>query len=610
MKRTTIFATLMLISAIVFGQMTFEKKTISIPVKDRELRNLANKAIIWQNDFSNPSEWTMEWMQGNPNDGPWVIGTTGPSGYYSAGMGPINSTTAANGFAMYDSDGIGVEPGEQDSKIIYNGTINCSGHPKVAVMFESYYRKFHGTPYLEVSNNGTTWTSFELHTNLNVNQSSANPTIVTVNITAVAGNQPNVYLRFRYHGEWDYAWMVDDIVIFDAPDYDVELQQVRLNFWPDYANYGYSGFYGQIPLEQLSVGGLPIWFGGVIKNLGSQSVTPKLDVTVTNPANSQIFSQTYNMPNPLATEGFDTIKPNYQDVNTAFVWTNPQIGEYKFNFLAGIIGQNDENPVNNTKNYSVFVTHNDFAHDNGNYTGQWSTCNYQGGCVDGDIIGVEYKFFQTTKINHLSFWVGSMSTVGSSYIAKIMFWDEGGNTWSELSSSDFITIENSNQVGTWHNVTFLDEVFVNVEQGGETNILAAIEYYPGSGGHFRLGIDGSAPTNGFETWMYFAGEGQWYYYGGTHVPLIRLNVGEPSNVAIQNAGSVSVYPNPSNGIISVANVENANIEVINMMGQVVKSVKSEYEISSIDLSNFSNGTYFVRVIKGNEVSTLKINLVK
>ncbi|MFQ3579340.1 MAG: hypothetical protein SNJ71_04270, partial [Bacteroidales bacterium] len=81
MKRTTIFATLMLISAIVFGQMTFEKKTISIPVKDGELRNLANKAIIWQNDFSNPSEWSMEWMQGNPNDGPWVIGTSGPSGY-------------------------------------------------------------------------------------------------------------------------------------------------------------------------------------------------------------------------------------------------------------------------------------------------------------------------------------------------------------------------------------------------------------------------------------------------------------------------------------------------------------------------------------------------
>ena len=47
-----------------------------------------------------------------------------------------------------------------------------------------------------------------------------------------------------------------------------------------------------------------------------------------------------------------------------------------------------------------------------------------------------------------------------------------------------------------------------------------------------------------------------------------------------------------------------------MMGQVVKSIKSEYEISSIDLSNFANGTYFVRVVKGNEVSTLKINLVK
>ncbi len=62
MKRTTIFATLMLISVIVFGQMTFEKKTISTPVKDGDSRDLANKSIFWQNDFSNPSEWSMEWM--------------------------------------------------------------------------------------------------------------------------------------------------------------------------------------------------------------------------------------------------------------------------------------------------------------------------------------------------------------------------------------------------------------------------------------------------------------------------------------------------------------------------------------------------------------------
>jgi len=611
MKRFTIFTVLVLSAAVLFGQMTSEMKTRSIPVRDGEVKNLDGKAIIWQNDFSNPSEWSFEWMKGNPNDGPWVIGTNGPSGYYSASMGAINSTTKNNGFAMYDSDGIGVEPGEQDSKIIYNGTIDCSAYNKVSIMFESYYRKFHGTPYVSISTDGVNWTDFAVHTNLNVNQSSANPTIVIVNITSVAANQPNVRLRFRYHGEWDYAWMVDDITIFEAPDYDVELQQVRLNMWPEYANYGYSGFFGQLPINQLVGNDLPVWFSGVIKNYGTQAVSPELNVKVKNPANTQIFSQSYSMLTSLVTEAFDTIKPNYQNLNTAFVWTNPQIGIYTFNFEAEIPGQQDENLANNTKSYNVVVDHNIYAHDNDHITGSWSTCNYQGGCVDGDIIGVEYPFFTSTQVNSIDFWISSMTQPGASFIAKLMFWDDGSNAWSELASSDFITIESANDVGKMVSVPFADIVNIDVPVGERVNILAAVEYYTSSGTfHWRFGIDGTAPTNDFETWMYFAGEDRWYYYGGTHVPVIRLNVDVPSNTAIQTSGSVTVYPNPSNGQIFVGNVENASIEVINLMGQVVKSVKSEYEVNQIDLSDLANGTYIVKGVKGNEVSNIKINLSK
>jgi len=90
-----------------------------------------------------------------------------------------------------------------------------------------------------------------------------------------------------------------------------------------------------------------------------------------------------------------------------------------------------------------------------------------------------------------------------------------------------------------------------------------------------------------------------------------MNVGEPTAVNnISSDADVTTYPNPTDGIISVGNVENASIEIINIMGQVVKTVNSSFEVNHIDLSNFANGTYFVRVVKGNEVSTTKINLVK
>ncbi|HPG74135.1 MAG TPA: hypothetical protein PLM49_07585, partial [Bacteroidales bacterium] len=115
------------------------KKDRSFPVKSDKQEQTKDLEVIWENDFSNATDWVTEYLPDNPNDGPWVIGTEGPTGYYSGGMGPIESTTAENGFAMYDSDANGIsESGTQDSKITYTGTIDCTGYTNVGVQFESY----------------------------------------------------------------------------------------------------------------------------------------------------------------------------------------------------------------------------------------------------------------------------------------------------------------------------------------------------------------------------------------------------------------------------------------------------------------------------------------
>ena len=47
---------------------------------------------------------------------------------------------------------------------------------------------------------------------------SDNPEIVSINISSTAGNQPSVWFRFRYEGQWDYAWMLDDVSLTETPD--------------------------------------------------------------------------------------------------------------------------------------------------------------------------------------------------------------------------------------------------------------------------------------------------------------------------------------------------------------------------------------------------------
>ncbi len=72
--------------------------------------------------------------------------------------------------------------------------------------------------------------------------------------------------------------------------------------------------------------------------------------------------------------------------------------------------------------------------------------------------------------------------------------------------------------------------------------------------------------------------------------------------------SISIYPNPSNGIfnIDIYNADNnVNMIVINAQGQIVYSEKVGTS-TQIDLSNQPDGIYFVKFINNNNITIKKI----
>jgi len=79
---------------------------------------------------------------------------------------------------------------------------------------------------------------------------------------------------------------------------------------------------------------------------------------------------------------------------------------------------------------------------------------------------------------------------------------------------------------------------------------------------------------------------------------------------------VAIYPNPSNSIINVVynDIPVSKIDVVNILGQVVKSVKldtSKSETSeSIDLSGNANGLYIINVSTNETSSSYKVILNK
>lgn len=101
--------------------------------------------------------------------------------------------------------------------------------------------------------------------------------------------------------------------------------------------------------------------------------------------------------------------------------------------------------------------------------------------------------------------------------------------------------------------------------------------------------------------------------------FIRPNFGNVVIVGINNKkvldAEVNVYPNPNEGVLKVsinsASINEYAVTITDMLGRVVESHNNlpngEF---NFDLSNQSNGMYFVKVQSGDAVTTLKVVLNK
>jgi len=87
--------------------------------------------------------------------------------------------------------------------------------------------------------------------------------------------------------------------------------------------------------------------------------------------------------------------------------------------------------------------------------------------------------------------------------------------------------------------------------------------------------------------------------------------GNPTGLSsVSPAASVSVFPNPTTGGLSVnltTTPDNVILFVYNTNGELIKEVKLSEHSSTIDLSSFSSGLYFLKIVeKNNIIYTQKI----
>jgi hypothetical protein len=92
--------------------------------------------------------------------------------------------------------------------------------------------------------------------------------------------------------------------------------------------------------------------------------------------------------------------------------------------------------------------------------------------------------------------------------------------------------------------------------------------------------------------------------------VVLSAVNPPADAGIDEATAVTfnMYPNTTNGnvIISMDKIQNASIEVVNAVGQTVKTIIPTTNQTTFSLTDQVGGMYFVKVVSGNSQKTMKL----
>lgn len=81
------------------------------------------------------------------------------------------------------------------------------------------------------------------------------------------------------------------------------------------------------------------------------------------------------------------------------------------------------------------------------------------------------------------------------------------------------------------------------------------------------------------------------------------------NVSDIELESISLYPNPTNGIVNITNAEGFNVDVYDILGKVILSKNNINNQETIDLTNLAAGVYYVK-LQNEKASTVKKVVVK
>lgn len=615
-----------------------------------------NAQVIFSDDFSdsNLPNWTITDISGSGVQ--WQWSNTGESTGEATGV--FDHAGAANGHIIVDSDAEGNQTTPTaEHTVITSQPINCANSNVVVLSFYQFFQKYQGdTVRVQLSTDSVTWTNvYNPAMGFATNQATDNPSFVELDITALAAGQDSVYIRFDWKGKWDYWWFVDDVTLFTPSASSVEavvLENTLSNgcnltnaeeLYITFKNKGLD------PISTIDVG---------YSIDGGTAYTETITLQ-TALLRDSVYTHEFSTGADLSADGLyqltawvslagDTVNTN-DTVFSVAISANPSSIPYTMGFEVPNVGNEiggftwttlDANNDGATWNLSTASANTGSVH----YQYFW---NPNGTTSANDWLFSPCINLDATKAYKLSFFNEVGEDANGLYEERLRV--KAGTDKSVVGMTetvfDFGTLDNSSyaeRVATFKPATTgvyylgfqcysaADKWFLNIDDINVTELEAPTASFTVSATQLVAGVT-DASTDAITSWQWNWGDGSTdtgsapaphvYAANGTYeICLIVNNLAGADttcqNITVQSIGidevngvnSVSVYPNPSHGLINVQmgeNVkDNAVITISNAIGEVVatRTAKGNYK-EQFNVSNYAEGVYFVNITSnGNKVT--------
>ena len=577
---------------------------------------LQGQNVFWSEDFSNgiPNNWTNYDVNNPLNSLEKWKWDDNPSKFVFFPQPPFAAATASNGFAYFDSDDYNFL---HDTQLI-SSSIDCSNQSSVIIHFENQYDYFSNIsqPTLEVSKDSINWSVNNLFVGHLRNHQRDHVQLIELDISNVAANEPTIYLRFRWIGQNEYIWRIDDIRLQDsfspASANDLIIKDVALG----------SNF--RTPLAHAK----DIVLGGDVFNNGSQiahnvTLTTSIIDTTTNilvyldstsissimPGNVELLGMSTDF-SPTAEGKYKIYYDVKSDSSDQAIWDNQKIipfeilsnnifqKNFEFSSLDANLG-GDEYEIGN-----IYQTQ-----DSGHYAEKiYFTALLPPNA--GPLLGrnVDVKLYEVPII--LNYFLDSINTYPPVPIAF------GSYTFTSSDQNK------ANLVG----VEVLDLNGSKVLLKPNTRYLAMVSFTTfGNSNNVRIGLDDSWRYE-FERSTVAFSKNIWYKQGfGAHLTsIVLLETSLSNNIAEKEQSSifdnnVKLYPNPAteeNLTVQFdleKNLKQLEISINDITGKHFSSeiYQNVYKNEvNLNVKNYPKGVYLLTITTKSSEQITKIFVVK